>query len=184
MQAEQSLTAIEETLAALGDSPRDSGTVELIVCRPQNGERQVLDEAELDTAQGLIGDNWIVRGSRHTPDGNAHPELQIAIMNSRVIQAIAQDKDRWALAGDQLFLDFDLSTDNLAIGERLRIGTVLLEITPYPHTGCGKFTERFGSGATHFVNSKEGRAARRRGINARVIQGGTIRKGDVVQKDS
>ncbi|MBZ0280196.1 MAG: MOSC domain-containing protein [Anaerolineae bacterium] len=176
------LPDLEAGLAELGASPQDNGTVAMIVRRPEFGQRQVLEAAEIDTTQGLIGDNWLTRGSRHTEDGSANPGQQIAIMNSRVIQAIAQDESRWALAGDQLFLDLDLSAENLPPGQRIAVGTAVLEISEIPHNGCGKFTERFGSGATHFVNSKEGRELRRRGVNARVIQSGTVRAGDTVKK--
>lgn len=169
-------------VAELGPSPQDEGTVEMIVRRPANSEREVLESAEFDTAVGLVGDNWQARGSRHTEDGSAHPGMQVAIMNSRVIQAIAGSRDRWALAGDQLFIDLDLSAENMPIGQRFAVGTVVFEVTPEPHNGCGKFTERYGSDATRFVNSKEGRAQRRRGINARVVQGGTVRAGDKIRK--
>jgi MOSC domain-containing protein YiiM len=152
------------------------------VRRPTHGEREVLETAEFNTTDGLVGDNWRTRGSKDTADGSANPGQQVAIMNSRVIQAITQDKSRWALAGDQLFLDFDLSAENLPAGQQIVIGSVILEISAIPHNGCGKFTERFGSAATHLVNSQEGRANRRRGVNAFVVQGGTIRQGDTVSK--
>lgn len=177
-----SMEELLENLSVVGQSPKDHGTLEMIVCRPNNGERQILEQAEINLKQGLVGDNWVMRGSRHTEDGSAHPELQITIMNSRIIQLLAQDRSNWSLAGDQLFIDFDLSAENLAAGQKLAIGSVILEITPFPHTGCKKFTERFGSGATRFVNSPEGRQNRRRGINARVIQSGAIRVGDTVTK--
>lgn len=182
MTTMQTIQDLEAQLADLGASPVDMGRVEMIVCRPESGERQVLDEAEISIEQGLVGDNWRARGSRHTDDGSAQPEAQITLMNSRVIQVIAQDRARWALAGDQLFVDFDLSAENLPAGQRIAIGDVILEVSALPHTGCDKFTERYGSGAIRFVNSKEGRALRRRGINARVVQAGTVRKGDTIRK--
>jgi hypothetical protein len=176
------LEELNQELASAGQSPQNGGTVEMIVCRPAVGEREVLEHAEIDLIEGLVGDTWQARGSRHTDDGRAHPEAQIAIMNSRTIQAIAQDRALWPLAGDQLFLDLDLSAENLPAGQRLSIGTAILEVTALPHNGCAKFTERFGSGATKLVNSPEGRQHRRRGINTRVIQAGTIHVGDVVTK--
>jgi hypothetical protein len=173
---------IQDALDELGVSPQDNGTVEMIVRRPNHGEREILQEAHFSTDTGLDGDNWLTRGSKNTEDGSAHPGMQVAIMNSRVIQAIEPDKSRWSMAGDQLFLDLDLSAENLPIGQQIAIGNVILEVSEMPHNGCGKFTERFGSAATHFVNSKEGRANRRRGVNARVVQGGTLRMGDKVTK--
>jgi hypothetical protein len=183
MQTEMTLESLQEELHRLGNSPKDKGTVELIIRRPNMGEREVLQEAELDLEQGLIGDNWLTRGSSRTEDGKANFGAQIAIMNSRVIQAITQDKLRWALAGDQLYLDLDISSNNLNAGDRLAIGSAILEVSEVPHTGCGKFSERFGSAATRLVNSKEGREEQRyRGINTRVVQAGTIRQGDIVTK--
>jgi MOSC domain-containing protein YiiM len=179
-------TNIQQVLDELGASPQDNGTVELIVARPHLGERRVLEVAEFNTSEGLVGDNWLTRGSRHTTDGQSNPDVQVAVMNSRTIQAIAgdTDKSKWAMAGDQLYLDIDISAGNLPVGQQIAIGTVILEVTEVPHNGCGKFTERFGSDATRFVNSREGRENRRRGVNMRVVQGGTIRTGDSVVKHS
>lgn len=180
--AHRTLEDLMRALESAGPSPLDHGTVEMIVRRPTHNEREVLESAEVDLEHGMVGDNWRARGSKSMPDNRPHPEAQIAIMNSRTIHAIAQDRSYWPLAGDQLFLDLDLSAENLPAGQRLAIGSVILEVTPLPHNGCAKFTERFGSGATHLVNSKEGREHRRRGINTRVIQAGIIRVGDTVTK--
>lgn len=173
---------LQARLAELGGSSADNGTLEMIVCRPNAGERRVLEHADLSLADGLIGDNWRARGSRHTEDGSAHLEMQITLMNSRIIQVIAQDRSRWPLAGDQLFIDLDLSYDNLPPGQRIAIGTVVLEITDVPHIGCKKFTERYGRGASRFVNSSEGRQLRRRGVNSRIIHPGALCIGDIVSK--
>ncbi len=173
---------IETRLNQIGASPGDRGLLELIVCRPNVDERVVMEQAELDIVGGLIGDNWRARGSRRTDDGSAHPDMQIAIMNSRFMEAIAPDRTRWPLAGDQLYLDLDLSFENLSSGQLLAIGTAVLEITETPHTGCAKFGERFGREVTRLVNSKEGRRLRHLGIYARVIRSGTITVGDIVSK--
>ncbi len=129
----------------------------MIVCRPAIDERKTLERAEITLADGLIGDSWRARGSSSTPDHSARPEAQITIMNSRIAQVIAQYPSRWPLAGDQLFVDLDLSIENLPPGTQLAIGAVILEVSDLPHTGCAKFTERFGHGAIRFVNEAEGR---------------------------
>lgn len=184
MHPHLTMTELEARAVSSGPSPKDNGVLEMIVRRPDIGQREVLEEAQLDTEVGLVGDNWLARGSRHTDDGSAVPGAQLALMNSRVIAAIAPDRERWSLAGDQLFVDLDLSDENLQAGQRLSLGDTVLEITEVPHNGCAKFTERFGHDAIRFVNSPEGRALHRRGIYARVIQGGTIRVGDVLKKIS
>lgn len=179
------LTALEleAGLDHIRQSPSDHGMLELIVRRPAENEREVLDEGVLDLAEGLLGDTWKVRGSRHTADGSASPDCQINIMNARVAALVAQSKDRWPLAGDQLYVDFDLSEANAPPGTRLAIGAeAVLEITPPPHTGCKKFTSRFGLDAMKFVNSDVGKQLHLRGVNAKVIRGGTIRPGDAVRK--
>jgi hypothetical protein len=175
----------EELEAGFDDiyqSPKDHGRINMIVRRPKDDEREVLPEAKLDLVEGLVGDNWKVRGSKKTSDGSAHPEMQLNIMNSRVIALLAQDQDRWQLAGDQLFIDMDLSDTNLPAGTRLSLGTAVIEITAKPHTGCKKFAARFGQDAIKFVNSPLGKELHLRGVNARVIQSGTIQVGDAVKK--
>ncbi|HSK81042.1 MAG TPA: MOSC domain-containing protein [Thermoanaerobaculia bacterium] len=175
---EQLEAGLDEILAA----PKDEGVLKLIVRRPRIGEREVLQEAELDLAEGLVGDNWRTRGSSRTPNGSSHPDMQINIMSARVIALVAQIPDRWPLAGDQLFLDLDLSAANLPPGTRLALGPAVLEVTDQPHTGCKKFVERFGADALKFVNSPLGRQLHLRGINARVVQPGVIRVGDLGRK--
>ncbi len=181
-QLHKTMTELEVGLAEAGPSPADDGLLEMIVCRPRDEQRRVLDQALLDPDEGLVGDNWRARGSRSTEDGSAHPGMQIALMNSRIIGLLASDRARWPLAGDQLFVDIDISPDNMPVGQRFSIGDALLEITDIPHTGCSKFTERFGSDAIRFVNSPEGRAARRRGVYARVVKAGGIKAGDQIKK--
>jgi hypothetical protein len=173
---------LEAALDHLREAPKDEGVLHLIVCRPAVEERQVLDMAELDPLKGLIGDNWIVRGSSKTPDGGPHPEMQINIMNSRVTALVARDRERWPLAGDQLYIDMDLSKQNLPAGARIRVGSAVLEVSPLPHTGCHKFVARFGVEAMKFVNSEVGRELCLRGINAKVVQGGVVKVGQVAKK--
>lgn len=173
---------LEAGLEHIRQSPPNEGVLNLIVRRPQTNEREVLVEGELDLAVGLVGDSWSQRSSSRTADGSPHPDMQLNVMNSRVIALLAQDKDRWPLAGDQLFVDLDLSADNLPPGTRLAMGEAIIEVTAEPHTGCQKFVERFGADAMKFVNSAVGRELHLRGINAKVVQPGTIRLGDVVKK--
>jgi len=173
---------LEAGLDHIRQSPKDNGLLELIVCRPAVNERKLVEVAELDVAKGLIGDTWPMRGSSKTADGGPHPDMQINIMNSRAVALVAQQKDRWPLAGDQLFLDLDLSKDNLQAGSRFFLGSAILEVTAPPHTGCQKFVARFGLEAMKFVNSEIGRALCLRGINARVVQSGTIEVGQLARK--
>ena len=169
-------------LAALEPSPREQGVVRLIVRRPRAGQREIIDEGELDTVTGLVGDNWQHRGSSRTPDGTAHPAMQINLMNARVIDLIAGHPSRWAQAGDQFFVDLDLSAANLPPGTRLALGSAVIEVTNQPHTGCAKFIERFGLDAMKFVNSPDGRVRQLRGINARVVTNGRVRAGEPIRK--
>ena len=176
------MAELEAGLDLIRRSPKDEGVLELIVRRPASDEREVLEDGELNPLEGLVGDSWIKRSSSRTPDGSAHPEMQLNIMNSRVIALVAQDKERWALAGDQLYLDMDLSAENLPAGTRLSLGSAVIEVTPHPHNGCKKFVARFGLEAMKFVNSPQGRELHLRGINAKVVQPGVIRVGHVARK--
>ena len=163
-------------------SPRMEGVLELIVRRPAIDAREVLQEGYLDLVEGLVGDTWSRRGSSRSADGRAHPEMQLNVMNARAAALVARQRDRWALAGDQLYVDLDLSAENLPAGTRLAVGTAVIEVTAEPHTGCRKFVDRFGLDAMKFVNSPVGRALNLRGINARVVQPGAIRVGDIVRR--
>jgi hypothetical protein len=169
-------------LNEIAQSPKSQGTLRLIVRRPRIGEREILDEAELDTSVGLVGDTWPQRPSRRTAEGSPHPDMQLNVMNARTIALLARAIERWSLAGDQLFIDLDLSEHNLPAGTQLALGTAVIEVTSQPHTGCGKFVERFGADAAQFVNSPIGRSLRMRGLNAKVVRAGRIRAGDVVRK--
>lgn len=165
---------IEANLDKVLESPKDHGVLSLICRRPSENEREVLETGELDIEKGLIGDDWRSR------DENI--ETQLTIMNSRIVDLIAQDKERWKLAGDQLFADLNLSEENLPVGTKLEIGEAIIEVTPQPHNGCKKFVERFGLDAMKFVNSPVGKQFHLRGIYAKVIKSGTIRQGDSVKK--
>ncbi len=173
---------LEAGLEEIRRSPHDEGVVELIIRRPAENEREVLTVAELDTTVGVVGDNWLTRGSTSTPDGRAHPDMQLNVMNARVARLVALSRDRWPLAGDQLYVDLDLSVDNLPAGTRLAVGSAIIEVTAVPHTGCGKFVRRFGKAAHQFVNSPLGREMRLRGLNARVVRSGEVRIRDTIRK--
>ncbi len=173
---------LEAGIDVILKSPKDHGPLQLIVRRPEIDMREVIDLGTLDLHLGLIGDNWVERGNKHTADGSADPEMQLNIMNSRVAALVAQDPEKWPLAGDQLYIDMDLSTENLPHGSRISIGSAIIEVTPAPHTGCKKFVTRFGLEAMKFVNSGLGRKHNFRGINAKVIQSGEVRVGDIAKK--
>jgi MOSC domain-containing protein YiiM len=173
---------LEAGLDEIRRSPADEGRVELIVARPQRGGRELLDDAQLDPLDGLVGDNGRTRGSTSTPDGAAHPARQLTFMNARAIALIARSRDRWALAGDQVYVDLDVSVANLPPGTRLALGSAIVEVTAEPHTGCANFTQRFGLAAMRFVNSPAGRELNLRGINTRVVAAGRVRPGDSVRK--
>lgn len=176
------MAELEAGLGEIRQTPKEQGTLEMIVRRPQVNAREVLAEGKLDLEEGLAGDSWRARGSGKTGDGLANRDMQLNVMNARVIALLAQTKERWALAGDQLFIDLDLSVENLPAGTRLAIGTAVIEVTNEPHNGCKKFQERFGSDALKFVNSPLGKQLHLRGINAKVVTPGIIRTGDTVRK--
>ena len=181
----RSAEELKAFLPALLAAPRDAGTLELVVRRPGAGVREVLDEGELDLLTGLVGDSWSRRANRRTIDGGPDPLAQLTVMSAAMVAFIAGDPDRWALAGDQLYVDLDLSVANLPAGCRLTIGDAdargtVIEVTETPHTGCAKFVERFGADAMRFVNGPLGRPLRLRGLNARVVVAGRVRCGDPV----
>jgi hypothetical protein len=176
------MAELEAGLAEIRQAPKDEGVLELIVRRPAVDAREVLEEGELHLSEGLVGDSWKLRPSSRTPDASPHPDMQLNVMNARVIALVAGDKDRWQLAGDQLYINLDLSAANLPAGTQLSLGSAVIEVSPQPHTGCHKFVSRFGLEAVKFVNSAAGKELQLRGINAKVVQPGIIRVGDVIRK--
>jgi hypothetical protein len=176
--ADQLMAGLDEILR----SPATDGTLELIVRRPAEDEREVLDEGELDIDHGLVGDVWLADERGYNPDGPVNRDTQLTLMNARAIDLIAGSRERWPLAGDQLYVDLDLSFENLPAGTQLAVGDAVVEVTAEPHTGCAKFSARFGTPAITFVNKPPGRDLRLRGVNARVVTPGTVRIGDAITK--
>jgi hypothetical protein len=182
MSAYLSEPALLASLPHIEDSPKDGGRLEMIVIRPRDKARVVLEECDVSLRLGVHGDMWAQGCWKTLEDGSPHPDVQVTLMNSRCIALLAQGKSRWPLAGDQLYVDLDLSDENLPVGQRLALGTAILEITAIAHTGCAAFAQRFGPDALKLVNSSTGKRLHLRGIYARVIQDGHIKTGDIVAK--
>ncbi len=112
-------------------SPREQGTLAMIVRRPRRGEREVLEVATLDVEHGLVGDRWAL--------GKRRRVNQLTLINTRLMALIADTRERWPLAGDQLYVDFDLRLAHLPAGSRVAVGAAEIEVSPEPHTGCKLF---------------------------------------------
>lgn len=175
---------IEARLNWVLAAPGDVGRVDALVIRPAVDQRESLTTVMFSPQQGVVGDNWLTSCWKKLPSGESDPSVQVAIMNARMIEALTSDQSRWPLAGDQLFVDFDLSVHNLPVGDRLQVGAAVLEITAEPHRGCSKFKKRFGPDALAFVNSKQGDAHRLRGVYARIVSTGEVSVGDGIRKVS
>ena len=180
--AERTPEELEAGLAHVLEAPSDDGELRLIVRRPGVDEREAIEEGALDVVSGLVGDNWSTRGDPYSEDGEPNIAAQLTLMNVRATELIAGPVERWPLAGDQLYVDFDLSKTNLPAGTRVAVGEAVVEISAKPHTGCGKFVRRYGLDAQRWVNSGTGKAHRLRGVNTRVVKPGAIRVGDRITK--
>ena len=185
MQAEikhLSTPDLEAGLEQIRNSPKNQSVLDMIVSRPEEDAREIMELADLDVVVGLVGDTWQDRPSARSGDGKAHPDMQITLMNSRVADLVAQSKERWPLSGDQLFADLDLSKTNVPPGTRISVGKAVLEVTDQPHTGCKKFASRFGVDALKFISAPTTEVLQLRGINLKVVEGGEIKPGDIVKK--
>ena len=179
----RSLARLESALDHLRTAPVDAGTVTLVVRRPERLTRELLAEAVIDEAEGRVGDSWLSRTTSRAKAVGRHFDAQVTVMSSRMVALLGDTDAERALAGDQLYVDLDLSHDNLPAGSRIEVGDdVVLEVTAKPHAGCKKFLDRFGPDAVAFVNSEEGSRLRLRGLNARVVRGGVVRVGDDVRR--
>lgn len=164
-------------------SPKTEGLLEAIVMRPgPEGERKELDCCPLSLEFGVLGDKWISESHRLLDNGQSHPDVQICMMNSRCIGLIARTRENWSAVGDNLYIDLDLSPDNLHSGCKLAIGSAVLQITDEPHFACASFVTRYGREAAAFVNTGIGRKLQLRGIYGRVVQDGMVTVGDKVQR--
>lgn len=179
--AHLTLEELSTRVGALDPAPTNNGSVTALVIRPETDAREIVDTIHVVPGQGIVGDNYIARGNKRTSNGKAHPEAQICVMNASVLDVFADgDRDRWQLAGDQILVDFDISTDNVPAGTRFAIGTAVLEVANKAHNGCPKFADRFGMDARRFANSDP--VQRHRGINAMVVTEGDISTGDTITK--
>jgi MOSC domain-containing protein YiiM len=173
---------LNQGLEHIQNSPNDDGILQMIVIRPATNERVALEKCPISSKFGVHGDNWAIKCWKTLPDGSPHPEVQIAITNSRCIALLARDKSRMPLAGDNLYVDLNLSDDNLRAGQKLAIGSAIIEITAHAHNGCAKFKARYGPDAVQFVNSPIGKKLHLRGIYAKVVQDGVVQVGDRIMK--
>jgi MOSC domain-containing protein YiiM len=178
----RSFATLETGLENIKKSPSDNGMLYMIVVRPFKLERAVPWFCKLSPELGVEGDHWAQGCWKSLPDGRPDPTVQVTIMNSRCLELLAPTKEQWALAGDNLIVDFDLSTENLKPGQKISIGSAMLQISDVPHNGCIKFRDRFGADALRFISTKEGKELRLRGIYAQIIKAGEIRVGDRMKK--
>lgn len=178
----QTRQQLEAGLEHIRLSPRDRGRLEMIVVRPKKNARLQLEVCDVSPDGGIDGDNWAIECWKTLPDGKSDPNVQVTLINSRLAQLVATERSRWPLAGDQLYVDLDLSYENLPVGQRFALGTAEFEITAEPHTGCQKFIARYGTDALAFVNRGEGKRLNLRGIYAKVIRAGVVRVGDEIRK--
>ncbi|WP_248583127.1 hypothetical protein [Nocardioides sp. InS609-2] len=182
-----STARLAEQMAHLRAAPSGIGTLDMVARRPANGKREVMPEGILDLELGMVGDNWLERATSRAIATGRHLDAQVNVTSSRMVGLLAADDDTRAMAGDQLYVDLDISHANLPVGSRLAIGDpedggAIIEVTAKPHNGCKKFVRYFGREAERFVNSAEGKELRLRGFNARVVSAGVVRRGDSVRK--
>ena len=167
------LAALEAGLAALPASSPDAGVVRLLLRRHPDGSRETPERVRLTPEEGLPGDGWARRPPRN-------PEAQLAVMHHGVASLIANGQPLGHF-GDNLFVELDLTAENLPPGTRLRVGRALVEVTPKPHNGCAKFQQRFGADALRFVQAPATRHRNLRGVYWKVVEAGEVATGAPIQ---
>ena len=160
-------------LLALPASPKDAGRLMLIVRRLADGTRETLESVHLSPEEGVPGDGWNRRPPRN-------PEAQLAVMSHAAAELIANGQEL-TVFGDNLFVDLDVSAENLPVGTRIQVGDAIVEVTPKPHNGCSKFRERFGQDALDFVGAPPTRHRNLRGIYWKVIEAGVASIGSRIE---
>ena len=150
-------------LAALMNAQVRPGRVEWIGLRPaRRADMQVVELAELDPHQGLVGDRYAGRS------GNR----QVTLIQRENLAAIAAHLGLEGVLPEQLRRNIVVSGLNLlALKDRpFRLGAAVLEMTGDCHP-CSRMEEIFGPGGYNAVRGHGG-------ITARVVQAGEVRQGD------
>ncbi len=171
----RSFDELEALWARVAPAPRDRGTVRLLCIRREHGVHDSPEAIELSPEVGIVGDLWA-----RIADEDLERDYQVTLMNATAAELVAAGRVPISEAGDNIYVDFDIGAENLPVGSRIAIGDATLEVTATPHTGCSKFAGRFGQDALRWVNWRHWRDRRLRGVNCRVIEGGTVRVGDPV----
>ncbi len=168
-----SIAELEQGWSESGEAPQHVGSIRRLIVRLGDGRHAHPERVRVTAEDGVEGDRWAAA------DGD--PEAQVSLMEHRSAALVADGGDI-AGVGDNLLVDFDLSEAHLPVGARLRAGGAVLEVTPKLHLGCAKFRARFGADALAWVNDKETRPRRLRGLHTRVIEDGVIRVGDRIER--
>jgi MOSC domain-containing protein YiiM len=164
---------LERAIARLPAAPTDAGHLRMVLRRLPDGSRERPARVRLTPEQGVPGDGWTRRPPRN-------PEAQLAVIRSDVAEIVANGQSL-DLFGDNLFVDLDVSATNLPAGTRLQVGAALVEVTPFPHNGCAKFSARFGLDALRCVQAAPTRPQNRRGIYWKVVEAGDAGVGNTIQ---
>jgi hypothetical protein len=169
---------LESAWASLPPAPRAAGSVRALCVRREPGVHDSPDAVQVGVQDGVAGDRWSFGWQARDPERTA----QVTLMNAAVAELVAAGRHPLHEAGDNIVVDFDISAEHLPVGSRIRVGEAVLEVSEVPHTGCSKFAARFGQDALRWVNWRHWRARRLRGMNCRVVSGGTVRVGDVIER--
>ncbi len=159
----------ESEMAQLMARSATSGAVAWIGLRPeQRGPLRPVQETEAAPGSGLVGDHF---------RGQGRGTRQVTLIQGEHLDAVG------AFLGG-IFIDPALTRRNIVVrginlfslkDRRFRVGSALLEYTGPCHP-CSRMEENFGPGG---YNAMRGHG----GITAKVLEGGTIRVGDAVERE-
>jgi MOSC domain-containing protein YiiM len=162
----------------------DGARILSLINRPSEGIHIETNELHLDTERGIVGDRWRDSAWLRRPDGSPDPRVQVSLTNLAVMQCFADETGRSPFdCGDNLYTHLSLTETNLPVGQRLRIGAAVLEVSDVENDACGKFAQRFGASAFQYIRAPQNRHLRLRGIFCRILRGGVIRVGELITKE-
>jgi len=178
VSAQDLIEAVPHIMAA----PKDGAAIEMLCFRPGYGQRNFVDKLVVTRGRGMPGERWETAPWLRKDDGTGHPGIQISILQKRVLDLVWRDRSSVIHPGDSFIVDMELSEANLPVGQLLRVGTAVLQVSDVFNDGCVKWKVRYGEAAKDWIVAPGHRELRLRGVLCSIVKDGEMKAGDQLTK--